>query len=156
MSNPNDSGISSRDSSDSVDSQSLKYLPKDEKTTTDILIKKTQKKLIEINELIRIKEEERSKSKTGTSNILTRGLKGLANKTGMRETSESVLNAQINLLINVKEKLEKTLEDHSKFEADFKKKKHELEAKRKRGGRKTKKRRRKTKKGRRKTRNCKP
>jgi hypothetical protein len=96
-------------------------------------------------------EEERSKSKTGTFNFLRRGVKGLRNITGMRESSESKQRANINRLrsearANINRLRSEAYDIRDELEIPH----------RKIGGRKTKKRRRKTKKGRRKTRNCKP
>ena len=99
-----------------------------------------KKKLEGINTKIAKLEADRSKSKTGSSNVFSRGVKGFGNITGLRKSSVSKLHEDINSL-----------------RSDAGDIRHELEIlSRKRGGRKTKKRRRKTKKGRRKTRNCKP
>lgn len=97
-------------------------------------------KLTEINTTIKSLDKERSKPKTGSSNVLSRGVKGFANMTGIRESSESKQRANINRLRSEARGISNELEIISG----------------KRGGRKTKKMRRKTKKGRRKTRNCKP
>lgn len=113
--------------------------PKYEKEKANYIASE-KKKLEDINTKIAKLEADRSKSKTGSSNVFSRGLKGFGNITGLRKSSVSKLHEDIHSLRSKALGID-----------------HELEIlSGKKGGRKTKKRRRKTKKGRRKTRNCKP